>query len=166
MESQWVVVCFEPVLHAQMDDLGCHTNDNNDRRLAWEPRRIDEFSSVTMGFPSGTRVKGERINGNFVKVFVPPLEYWNMIYMSADDYIDFWEWRTGKDLHRKCFSWRRFKWCLWKKVNFYGTDPYYASVSQTVSGNSPGTYTVSAKVKQNNGNPSSSHMQITGKLKC
>ncbi|MCT1404075.1 carbohydrate binding domain-containing protein [Paenibacillus sp. p3-SID867] len=121
--------------------------------------------------------KGTDGNGNYVKITVPSLEFWNLIYMSTEDSGGETDPPVKEYLVNGDFENGQQGWTFTgtashgvdsndayegNKYWIYGTEPYTASVSQTVSGLDPGTYTVSAKVKQNTGNPSSSRMKLTG----
>lgn len=121
--------------------------------------------------------KGKDRNGKYLKITVPSLEYWNMIYMSVEDSGCKTDPSMNEYVVNGNFENGQQGWTYigtadhgvdsndayeGSKYWIYGSEPYTASVFQTVSGLNPGTYTVSAKVKQNTGNPSSSRMQLTG----
>lgn len=121
--------------------------------------------------------KGTDGNGNYVKITVPSLEYWNLIYMSTQDSGGETDPPVKEYLINGDFENGQQGWTFTgttahgvdsndayegNKYWIYGIEPYTASVSQTVSGLDLGTYTVRAKVKQNTGNPSNSCMELTG----
>lgn len=118
---------------------------------------------------------GNDANGNYVRVQVPSLEYWNMIYFSSDaaggtsptngqlinglfeNGETGWTF-SGSSLHgvdsNDAYSGSKF-W-VWS------ADSYSAKVEQTVSNLANGSYRVTAMVKQNNGSPNISRMELSG----
>ena len=158
------------------------------------PKRISNFevkyyysndiNSVWLASPDAndgrskplTFTKGRDEKGKYIKITVPSLEYWNMIYMSTKDSGGKVDPPVDGPLVNGDFENGQQGWIYTgtaahgvdsndayegSKYWIYGTEPYTATVSQTVHGLKPGIYTVSAKVKQNTGNPFTSLMELT-----
>lgn len=148
-----------------------YTNDVNSVWLASPDS--DDGRSKRLQF-----TKGSDGNGNYVLISVPSLEYWNMIYMSSDGSGGEGEQPGGiGKLVNGSFENGEAGWKYagtaahgvdsndafeGRKYWIWGSDAYTAKVSQTVSGLEPGTYSVSAKVKQNTGTAKISRMELTG----
>ncbi|MCZ8518299.1 MULTISPECIES: glycoside hydrolase family 66 protein [Paenibacillus] len=125
--------------------------------------------------------KGSDGNGNFIKFTVPSLEYWNMIYMSPDvtpndDDGGQVPTPTGT-LVNGGFESGETGWTFTgtgshgvdtndalsgSKFWMWSPDAYTGKLSQTVTKLENKTYTVNAMVKQSNGTPTVSRLELSG----
>ncbi|MFB9324656.1 glycoside hydrolase family 66 protein [Paenibacillus aurantiacus] len=119
--------------------------------------------------------KGSDSNGNYVRVQVPSLAYWNMIYFSGDA-AGGHPGSTSGELINGTFEDGESGW-LYTGTGAHGVDAndayagskywlwsdsaYTGKVEQTVNNLPNGSYTVSARVKQNLGSPSLSRMELS-----
>lgn len=111
--------------------------------------------------------------GNYIEFTVPSLEYWDMIYMSADQPVK----QLGSQLDNSDFeSGNLDGWAITGsnvgvnsddvqegnyKCYFWSNEDYNQKIEQTLTGLPNGIYTVKAMVKQNTGNPTLSRMELT-----
>lgn len=125
--------------------------------------------------------KGIDDKGNYITFTVPSLEYWDMIYMkkAAQENMTGQQDSIGSvknSITNPGFEDGLMGWNVTgtsygldsndvysgsKKIYFYNSGAYEQKIDQKLSGLSNGTYTVTAMVKQNTGNPDYAAMELT-----
>lgn len=136
----------------------------------------NDCKSQDLAFTKGTDDKG-----NYITFTVPSLEYWDMIYMKKtapenmagqQDSIS----SIKNSIVNPGFEDGLMGWNVTgtsygldsndvysgnKKIYFYNAGAYEQKIEQKVTGLDNGTYTVTAMVKQNTGNPDYAAMELT-----